>query len=83
MAFRKFQYEWQITANGDKHLALTSTQFQLYRPLFACADTMHNQPTPESSLNFDALVATFDLEGFTPFGHQGQHRIVCGASSKV
>jgi class 3 adenylate cyclase len=69
MPFRKFQYEYK-TSDGGNHLALTSSQFQQFKPLFACTETKHNQPNPEINHSFDALVATFDLEGFTPFCNQ-------------
>jgi len=70
MPFRKFRYEYQKTSDGHDHLALTSPQFQQFEPLFACTETKHNQPNPENQRGFDALVATFDLEGFTTFCDQ-------------
>lgn len=70
MPFRKFRYEYQKASDGRDHLALTSPQFQQFEPLFTCTEVEHNQPTPKSNRSFDALVATFDLKGFTPFCEQ-------------
>lgn len=70
MPFRELQYQYKKTPDGARYKALASSKFRQFKPLFARAEMNRNQTNPDTKKNFDALVASFDLEGFTPFCNQ-------------
>lgn len=71
MLHREFQYKYKTASDGGRYLALTSSQFRQFKPLFfARTETNRNRSDSDTKKNFDALVASFDLEGFTPFCNQ-------------